>query len=101
MPRDGLPWLPRHLGERLKTRTFWAHGRVAGTSLPDVYWPILDRVAAERGLKLGQLVELIEDGAGSREGHLNDRLRAFALAQELKEPARPGTLKHPGTLNIP
>ena len=53
-------------------------------------------VAAERGLTLGQLVELIEATVVPGDGPFNRHLRAFALAQELNEPT--ALL---GTLNLP
>ena len=67
-----------HDSNMIKKRSLTIHGHRTSVSLEDPFWTILRSIAAERGLSLATLVQMIDK---ERNGTLSSALRLFVLAE--------------------
>ena len=62
----------------MKKRSVTIHGHRTSVSLEEPFWTILSAIAAQRGLSLASLVQMIDK---ERDGGLSSALRVFVLAE--------------------
>ena len=62
----------------MKKRSITIHGHRTSVSLEEPFWTILRAIAAQRGLSLASLVQMIDK---ERDGTLSSALRLFVLAE--------------------
>ena len=62
----------------MKKRSITIHGHRTSVSLEEPFWTILHAIAAQRGLSLARLVQMIDK---ERDGGLSSALRLFVLAE--------------------
>ena len=62
----------------MKKRSITIHGHRTSVSLEEPFWTILRAIAAQRGLSLANLVQMIDK---ERNGGLSSALRLFVLAE--------------------
>ena len=62
----------------MKKRSITIHGHRTSVSLEEPFWNLLRAIAAQRGLSLASLVQMIDK---ERNGGLSSALRLFVLAE--------------------
>ena len=62
----------------MKKRSITIHGHRTSVSLEEPFWTFLRAIAAQRGLSLASLVQMIDK---ERNGGLSSALRLFVLAE--------------------
>ena len=62
----------------IKKRSITIHGHRTSVSIEEPFWTILRAIAAQRGLSLPTLVQMIDK---ERNGGLSSALRLFVLAE--------------------
>ena len=73
-----------HDSSMMKKRSITIHGHRTSVSLEEPFWTTLRAIAAQRGLSLASLVQMIDKG---REGGLSSALRLFVLAELMQNTA--------------
>ena len=68
----------------MKKRSITIHGHRTSVSIEEPFWTILRAIAAQRGLSLASLVQMIDK---ERNGGLSSALRLFVLAELTKNTA--------------
>ena len=89
MPNDSKTG---HDSSMIKKRSLTIHGHRTSVSLEDPFWTILRSIAAERGLSLARLVQMIDK---ERNGTLSSALRLFVLAELTQNTAGHATNTRP------
>jgi predicted DNA-binding ribbon-helix-helix protein len=67
-----------HDSSMMKKRSITIHGHRTSVSLEEPFWTVLHAIAAQRGLSLASLVQMIDK---ERDGGLSSALRLFVLAE--------------------
>ena len=67
-----------HDSSMIKKRSLTIHGHRTSVSLEDPFWAILRSIAAQRGLSLARLIQMVDR---ERSGPLSSALRLFVLAE--------------------
>ena len=86
--------LTAHDNRMIKKRSMTIHGHRTSVSLEEPFWTILRAIAAQRGLSLATLVQMIDK---ERNGGLSSALRLFVLAELTQNTAGQATNNRPRT----